>query len=351
MWKARGLATRKLLFRRQLCTSNTNSSLESLRAEYQQRLDEVRSLSICIARRFIDNDFFRFQVRQKSMILSKNLQRMQSFRQWRKQNRLKYIAYGGLVGVSALTCGIGIYLYRRPETIERIVVDLSLYTFSKALNFDSRKSLYFDLPEPSIMPASGFEAIAIAALSSSSSDDEENTKNPVEVWAKLVLDMSKRLDKSFLVQAKKEMCGKLVQETLEFEDVEKRLSILAELLPPSIERDIILQEQLEMEMKQNGGWLKSELLEGTTIQGDDVETYDLSTKLLIHAISFFPGPINGLYEMIQGKISCDSFASRIVSESGDKGLARKETLGAAMSTWCSSAKRENVTSNHSQIRL
>jgi hypothetical protein len=187
---------------------------------------------------------------------------MQSFRQWRKQNRLKYIAYGGLVGVSALTCGIGIYVYRRPETIERIGADLFLYTFSKALNFDSRKSLYFDLPEPSIMPASGFEAIAIAALSSSS-DDEENTKNPVEVWAKLVLDMSKRLDKSFLVQAKKEMCGKLVQETLEFEDVEKRLSILAELLPPSIERDIILQEQLEMEMKQNGGWLKSELLEGT----------------------------------------------------------------------------------------
>ena len=36
--------------------------------------------------------------------------------------------------------------------------------------------------------------------------------------------------------------------------------------------------------------------------------------------------------MIQGKISCDSFASRIVSESGDKDLARKETLGAAMST-------------------
>ena len=96
------------------------------------------------------------------------------------------------MGVSALTCGIGIYLYRRPETIERIVVDLSLYTFSKALNFDSRKSLYFDLPEPSIMPASGFEAIAIAALSSS--NDEENTKNPVEVWAKLVLDMSQRLE-------------------------------------------------------------------------------------------------------------------------------------------------------------
>ena len=235
------------------------------------------------------------------------------------------------MGVSALTCGIGIYVYRRPETIERIGADLFLYTFSKALNFDSRKSLYFDLPEPSIMPASGFEAIAIAALSSS--NDEENTKNPVEVWAKLVLDMSQRLEKSFLVQAKKEMCGKLVQETLEFEDVEKRLSVLTELLPPSIERDIILQKQLEIEMKQNGGWLKSELLEGTTIQGDNVETCDLSTKLLIHAISFFPGPINGLYEMIQGKISCDSFASRIVSESGDKDLARKETLGAAMSTW------------------
>ena len=150
------------------------------------------------------------------------------------------------MGVSALTCGIGIYLYRRPETIERVIVDLSLYTFSKALNFDSRKNLYFDLPEPSIMPASGFEAIAIAALSSSS---DGNTKSPLENWAKLVSEMSQRLDKSFLVQAKKEMCEKLVQETLEFEDLEKRLSILNEILPPSIERDIILQEQLEIEMK------------------------------------------------------------------------------------------------------
>jgi hypothetical protein len=247
---------------------------------------------------------------------------MQSFRKWRKQNRLKYIIWGGLVGVTALTGGIAVYLYRRPETIERVVVDMTLNAFSKALDFDSRKSMYFDLPDPSIMPAAAFEAMAIAALSS----NNEKNVSPVEKWAELVLEMSKKLESSFLVQAKAEMRDKLVKETLEFENVKKRLSVLAEILPPSVERNIVLEDQLTLELEKRGGWLNADLLESNSSQ-DDAETCDLGTKLVIMAISFFPGPINGLIAMLQGKIACDAFASSI-SKSEDA----KKVLANSMST-------------------
>jgi hypothetical protein len=125
------------------------------------------------------------------------------------------------------------------------------------------------------------------------------------------------MEKSWLLVARSEMRAELLKFLSESKimTLPAKLAELRELLPPSIERyrlapprtaaaaactvrlrNVAVNEILNEHMRREK-WLPAKLLNENPLPTDAPDSCEISTRALIFAIAFFPGPINLLIQV------------------------------------------------------
>lgn len=168
--------------------------------------------------------------------------------------------------------------------------------------------VYFGLPEANIptldlLINKSIEEINGSTNETSNFGDDKTAKlqkSSMMRWNKMVLGAVKNAETDWLIMAKTAMRERLLEEALELTSVDERLDAIRELVPPSVERNILVANEIEKELTING-YIDAEILEKNRPQIHE-ETCDILTKLLINSIAFYPGAINTLVNVLDGKI-------------------------------------------------
>lgn len=246
------------------------------------------------------------------------------------ENRMQFVIGGGVLGAVAVGLALGAYLYRRPESVEQLAARLAVRTFHRAgASFETRKSVYFGLPE-STLPVEALEAEVqrfLAAYHTGGSD--EGSATVLELWASSILRASSAFVDRWLLQARSEMREMLLLEaravagkeaaavapeaTATATDcpVRSYLTLIRELVPPSIERDLLTADVLA-----ESKWLPSSWLDENPPQPTPT-SHDVATQLLEFAIGCFPGPMDRLVLMLGGELTAAELAADLAAAGGD----------------------------------
>jgi len=297
-------ATAAFRWRRQLCSSAT--STEQARVQALKQANEVR----------------------------------EAFNRWRREHTLFLVSSGIFVGAGAFGLALYLYLDRYPSAIEYFVVEKAVRAFHNSLSFESRMKVFQGLPEPNLpnfesLILKGMDEYIETSTNSTKNDqkyksaknqgevgrstDEATTAESIEEasavlstakftadsllqsWADLVDGALNRSDSTWVVAAKQLMRKDLKEEIQTFPDLESRLSALSELYPPSVERNLLISEEIDSELAK-GNLIPGNILERFRPQSPEYSA-DIMTGILIHAIAFFPGPINQLIQFLDSPVS------------------------------------------------
>jgi hypothetical protein len=95
-------------------------------------------------------------------------------------------------------------------------------------------------------------------------------------------------------------------------NLRSRLTALREILPPSLERNLLIDEALQAELDATG-WIEQSILQGSGYsEQPDIGVANLRTKLLTAAVSVFPGPMAGLVLLLDGRETPRDLAQQIL---------------------------------------
>jgi len=302
------------------------------------------------------------------------IKRSEQFSVWKRKNTAKILLLGGFGGATLLASITGVYVMKHPKVIEWAAVQMTLLAYGRADNFEERLKVYCGLPEPDIPLASlenqilemvtntwgalydsTVEAVSEAAAlqlpkrtttrqsgsghnsvnSTSKAKPATTGEAPAAVkskpsgaasaelglkWAQHVDAMYATLDSSLLLSAKSDLRQRLVLEILEEKSwtLEEKLFQIREVMPPSVERNVVVDEILDDASNGTAGnWLSREVLEANppTLQATPCEA---STSLMRTAITFFPGATNKLVLMLRDRISCHNVAESLATSIEDR---------------------------------
>ncbi|AYV81535.1 MAG: hypothetical protein Harvfovirus39_14 [Harvfovirus sp.] len=196
----------------------------------------------------------------------------------------------GAIGVTAATAA-GIYLYKNPEKIFSKSVENK---FDYALGYSAKKKIYQLVPTPQIPDFS------LPTDKKLLTHDE---------WARLVSNTIKDLNRSYLVKTINYMRETLMEYILnEIPDLELRLKELRVILPNSLELYLVVEAQLQDELKKTGaldGWLlEKNIIESRT-------AYSINAKLLEVALLSYPGGRDECFALMQGHVAIEEFMKKI----------------------------------------
>ena len=184
------------------------------------------------------------------------------FHTWRRRNMVALVGGGIVVGAAGFGGGGYIYVRRNPSTIEQVVTWMAAFEFEKADSYQGRLQVYRGTPEPEVSfttmeaaildrvirlwSSSEVEASASASASASSS---HGSARVAAVWGQMVSGAFEAVEGSRLLTTKAEFRRRLVEEVMASPAAEmplkQKLSELRELLPASIERDVLCSRLLE----------------------------------------------------------------------------------------------------------
>jgi len=254
------------------------------------------------------------------------LEATEAFNNWRRQHTVFLVSGGVVIGAALFGTSLYVYLDKYPNALEYFLVERTARAFDAALSFESRKKVYTTLPEivlPNIDDVF-FQAVERWLQSVGQEDERSAPKLSAEAilfnWADLVNESVNKAESSWMLTAKTVMRGKLVEEIQKLADVEERILCICDIIPPSVERNIAIAEQIEDHLEK-GEFFSGAALEKLRPQSPE-ESCDIRTRLLVNAIAFFPGPINRLIHFLQSPIEPDGekswdFVRSIVRDLGD----------------------------------
>ena len=287
------------------------------------------------------------------------------FNNWKQRYTWKHgLFFTGLGGTGILTA-VYLYFSTYPTEVEKIVVNKTLAAFANALDFDARKLVYFSLPERNFpVPTTIEELIALAnssafsetgSTSSDKSDQESSVESPtlelalsgpkaVNFWSRTLGDIFSKLETGWLIQAKRELREKLLIEIKSFPALERKIEAIQEVVPPSLERTVLIHDELAEHLRDRD-WLDKSILEACVPRGEATEkdALDLETKLITSACAFFPGPTHRLVQYLESRVTLEYLLDEVESSAGP-GLDRRELERTLAKV------REHYRSLHPKIR-
>ena len=144
-------------------------------------------------------------------------------------------------------------------------------------------------------------------------------QHPLDRWSGVVTDSLAKVHGSWLLRAKSEMREKLltaVSDPKLFPDLGTRLAEVRDILPPSIERVVAVSEQVQRHVDSQR-WLPAAVLESNPLpsmssgQALNPDPCEVTTRIIITALAFFPGPINQLVHMLRDRASVKETAAAL----------------------------------------
>jgi hypothetical protein len=169
-----------------------------------------------------------------------------------------------------------------------------------ALDFDTRREIFYRLPEMNVPMPEMAELVA-----------SSNTGGvpPLRMWAQKLTDVIVDVDGSFVVNARERLRARLLEEAERLPDLQTRLVAIASLLPPSVEREYYFDRQFTQALKETR-WIPSGALELSQPQ-DPSTSCMLMTNIVSKAITLFPGPTNLLVFVLTGTLSVEQAVVQI----------------------------------------
>ena len=182
------------------------------------------------------------------------------FHTWRRRNMVALVGGGIVVGAAGVGGGGYIYVRRNPSTIEQVVTWMAAFEFEKADSYQGRLQVYRGTPEPEVsfttMEAAILDRVIrlwssseVEASASASASSSHASARVAAVWGQMVSGAFEAVEGSRLLTTKAEFRRRLVEEVMASPAAEmplkQKLSELRELLPASIERDVLCSRLLE----------------------------------------------------------------------------------------------------------
>jgi len=248
-----------------------------------------------LAARLTDNQAEARQLLKTVETTQKNAR--EAFHRWRREHTVFLVSSGVILGAGIFGTALYLYLDRYPSAIEFFVVEKTVRAFDRSLSFENRKKVYMSLPEPSFpnFESSFLQAID-DALESKGSGQSLSSDDILNGWADLVEGAINKAEAAWILAAKKLMRKRLTEEISNLESLESRIDNLSEIYPSSVERNLVISNNID-EFLEKGNFVAGSLLEKVRPQSPE-RSCDILTQILIHAIAFFPGPINKLIHFL-----------------------------------------------------
>ena len=228
------------------------------------------------------------------------------FDEWRRQHVVALVVAGGIGGAVAAGT-ITFALLGNSSSIERAIVGEAMRAFDAALNFDTRREIFFRLPEMTMPMPEMAELLAAAGHSAHS---------PLRTWANKLSEVMGDVDGSFLLSAKEKLRARLLEEAERITDPQRRLAAIAGLLPPSLEREYYFNRTFAA-MLETEGWIPGEALELSQPQ-EPATSCVLMTNIVGRAITLFPGPTNILVFALTGTLTVEAAVARVATSDDDE---------------------------------
>lgn len=229
------------------------------------------------------------------------------FYSWRKRHTVLLVSAGIISGAILSVAGLYLYIESYPYLIEQFFVVRTTQAFAKALSFENKKALYFGLPQPSFPTQEKMMQLTMEEIKKLSgkqvmvdeTDSLERSLSPTEImflWSDMVVKAFKTAETNWSLMSKNAMRDILFDECNDLETVEEQLDALRELLPSSIELNLLTNEKLQTLVSLDK-FIPSEIMNKNRPQFNET-TCDVLTRMLINAITFFPGPFHLLIRVL-----------------------------------------------------
>jgi len=207
----------------------------------------------------------------------------------------KKILYG-CIGLGIATGStIAWYYLKDPE--KTLTTQLKK-SFDEEYSYVAKLAMYARVPEPKF------------SLDFYNNNNNFNTNIPftIDKWVNTVNDISQKFENGLWNKTVIYMRNSLLEYIDEIPDLRMRLQGYRKIYSDSLELSVILEEQLENEMKKTG-WISSDILNENILTSRSPSSNEV--KLLQLAIMSFPGPIDHLFEYLIGNININRLMSFI----------------------------------------
>lgn len=191
------------------------------------------------------------------------------------------------------------------QVIEEIMVRRAAYVFDTSTDFEERRQAYDSVPEFNIQMPSVSDVLNLYEVEKGESTEELlKSATLLPFWAERVREGLTELRSSRLIQTKFRMRRELVADCIRNSgNVELQLTALREVLPPSLERTLVVRELLG-QVSGDGEWLSAAVLNANmNLVGSG--PHDATMRALILALSTFPGRANRLVLYLTDYITLD----------------------------------------------
>ena len=104
---------------------------------------------------------------------------------WVRKYSLYFLLAGGILGAGGAAGATWLYLSKNPKTVEWLIVNKVVATFSGALDFDARKQIYMALPDASFPIPSHPHDILNRIIEMQSAASARSPTGLIGAWAHL----------------------------------------------------------------------------------------------------------------------------------------------------------------------
>eukprot|EP00924_Labyrinthula_sp_SR-Ha-C_P002829 augustus_masked-scaffold_13-processed-gene-8.22-mRNA-1 protein AED:0.02 eAED:0.08 QI:0/-1/0/1/-1/1/1/0/834 len=254
-----------------------------------------------------------------------------------------------------MSTGLYFYIEKHPSLIEKYILDKTTKAFAGTLAFETRKKVFLNLPEPYTPTLESMKNTLVAAINQriESSSEEElgmdfSEAQRLKFWSDMVTESLDKVETNWLLTTKKAMRDKLVEEA-KTKDIREEMTILREIIPASVERNILFDKKVEETISQSETkTISAEILEENKPQFDP-KTCDVITRILVHSVSFFPGPAHELLSLLKNESSRSAGAQDQVFPRGSFNprtvSAERPSILQKLSFWLNSSPVLNDSGN------
>ncbi|AYV76272.1 MAG: hypothetical protein Terrestrivirus5_94 [Terrestrivirus sp.] len=177
-------------------------------------------------------------------------------------------------------------------------------SFDEEYSYVAKLAMYARVPEPKF--SLDFD---------NNNNFNTNTPFTIDKWVNIVNDISQKFENGLWNKTVIYMRNSLLEYIDEIPDLRMRLQGYRKIHSDSLELSVILEEQLENEMKKTG-WISADILNENILTSRSPSSNEV--KLLQLAIMSFPGPVDHLFEYLIGNIDINKMMSFINIDDSDK---------------------------------
>ena len=208
------------------------------------------------------------------------------------KQRRQYLIGGGVVGIIATISGIYISANQSGGLVEKSIALKYELQFKKQSSFMNRLQVYHSIPE-FIIPIS---------LDPMKNTYETDRQKMLSKWLNLLTKAIQTYRSSHIAKLKDKLRNELLEEALSETNLENIVEYVQLIMGPCVEKNILLGNILNKELTQNG-WVDADILRKLAntkqFNGNDDQLHSLVSKMIVTAISFYPGSIPELIKFFQ----------------------------------------------------